>query len=181
MAFEHVRTLLFEGWIDPEETAKALDGGRYYSDPASEPVWLRAWRGWDLTDDEYKAVVDELENIFNKREFGSSEEMLHIFELRLQFAEIGAIAATKRDVVTECEQCLDALAKDDKIPEFDLSKIWRVGGLYCLGHQVTLSDTPEFREIFDAFESRVAAAKVAELPTHGKALLLEISRIRPRR
>jgi hypothetical protein len=176
LPFEHLRALLFEGCIDRAEVAKALDSSRYYADPALEPAWLRAWRGWDLPDDQYERAVREVEDKFSMRIFETSEEMLHIFGLRLSFSDMDAITATKEEVIDQCIDCLDILDKDDRIPEFDLSRIWRAGGMFCLGHQVSQSETPEFRKIFDAFESKVAAVKLAKLPDHGKSLLLELSK-----
>jgi hypothetical protein len=175
LGFEHLKVLLFEGWLDPEEVRVVLNGSRYYSDPALEPPWLTAWRGWEVEDDRFDEAVNKVEDQFKLRNFQSTEEMLHIFGLRLFFAEIGAINFNKDQVVAQCIECLDELARDDKIQEFDASRVWRAGGVFCFGHQVTQSESTEFKAIYDAFDKKIMDAKAAHLPHRGKELLLQLT------
>jgi KAP-like P-loop domain-containing protein len=176
LSFEILKALLFEGWVAAGEIKSALDASRFYSDPALEPAWLTAWRGWEIGDDQFELAMSKIEGQFKGRQFQDTEEMLHIFGLRLLFAQIGAIPIGMDQVVTQCIDCLDDLAKADRIEEFDTSKIWRVGGVYCLGHGVTLSETPEFKTIYLAFEKKVAETKAARLPNHGRQLLLQMEK-----
>jgi hypothetical protein len=174
LSFQLLKALLGEGVADPDLVREALDASRYYSDPALEPAWLTAWRGWEFSDDRFETAAGKVESQFNGRSFQNSEELLHIFGLRLFFSEIGVIAAAKDTVVKQCIDCLDDLAKQNKIEEFDTSKIWRAGGVYCLGHGVTQSETPEFQTIYDAFERKVSEAKAAHLPRRAKELFSKL-------
>jgi hypothetical protein len=168
--FDLLRALLFEGWVDPIAIRADLDRSHYYAAPGSEPPWLRAWRGWELTDDKYKAAVTAVEKQFRRRDFPSFGVMLHIFGLRLFFAEIGAIKSSKIEVVQQCIACLDKLENAGGIDEINTEELWR-GTLSVEGRGVTLAETSEFREIFDHYEMVVQRVKERNLPEHGRKLL----------
>jgi hypothetical protein len=176
LSFNLLKALLFEGAVDAGAIRAELDASHYYSDPASEPAWLTAWRGWEVNDDRFEAAVNAVESQFSGRVFRNSEEMLHIFGLRIFFADIRVIQFGKDQVVTQCLDCLDELAEQDKIEEFDISQIERAGGIYCLGHGITQAETLEFQKIFQAFEKKVTETKAAHLPGHGRELLSQLKK-----
>jgi AAA domain len=170
LGFDSLKDLLFEGWVDHGALCRELDESRYYVG-SSEPAWLTAWRGWEVGDEEFEKAVSLIERQFKDRHFQNLGEMVHIFGLRLFFSEIKAIDFDSRRVVKQCVECLDQLAGQGKIEEVDIDELLRAGSLSCLGHIVTFSDKPEFKEIFDYFEKIVQRVKAERLPEHAKSLL----------
>ncbi|CUT11955.1 hypothetical protein BF49_3035 [Bradyrhizobium sp.] len=167
---EQLETMLFEGWLDQADARRSIDNSRYFTSK-SEPPWLTAWKGWEVTDEQYLEAISKIENQFRERKFGNNDEMLHIFGLRLFFSEIHAISLPKNIIVEECKNCLDDLMKAELIEERNLRDLLKSDSVYCFDHQVTLADTPEFRTIFARYEQLVEQVKAKRLPVHGEALL----------
>lgn len=167
---KQLETMLFEGWLDQADARRSIDKSRYFTSK-SEPPWLTAWKGWEVTDEQYLEAISKIEDQFRERRFGNNDEMLHVFGLRLFFSEIHAISLPKSIVVEECKTCLDDLMKAEFIEERNLRDLLKSGSVYCFDHQVTLADTPEFQTIFAHYQQLVEQVKTKRLPVHGEALL----------
>ena len=170
LGLEHLERLLFEGWIAKNDVRQSLNASPYYASKSERP-WLVAWRSWDISDTEFADVSNKIEEQFLRRQFQSNGEMLHIFGLRFYFSRIGTTGSTPTEIMKECMDCLDDVMKADQIEEANLSDMFTVGSLYCLGHQVISAETPEFQSIFSRYEQLVEQVKERRLPSHGKKLL----------
>lgn len=170
LALDALSCLLFEGWLGIDRVRECLDQSSYYSNK-HEPPWLIAWKGWEVSDTEFSMALNEVERQFQQREFASNFELLHVIGLRIFFSEIEAIDYEVEEVVQQGMKCLDDLMAANRIEEVDISELFRVGQVYCLGYQVMCSETTEFQRLFHRFEALVSEVKLAKLPTHGQKLL----------
>jgi DNA polymerase III delta prime subunit len=170
LELKQVERLLFEGWTNRTDVRRSLDESSYFS-RAKQPAWMIAWRGWDVSDQDFADAFKTIESLFSECKFDSIYEMLHIFGLRLFFSKIGALKNSQEEIATECIACLDKQFAKDRLDEVDLDELFRSGGIYCLGHQVTSGDTKEFQTIFSHFEHLIGLARERRLPQQGQALL----------
>jgi hypothetical protein len=97
--------------------------------------------------------------------------MLHIMGSRLFFSDIGAIGFSASEVVEQCKQYLDDLAKTDRIEEFDTAGLDSSGRVICFDREISHQDTDEFKAILVRFKELVGLVKERRLPDHGRALL----------
>lgn len=112
---ETLKNLLDRGWVDPDLILKQVNESSYYANPKEIPDWKLAWHGFMSSDEAFEAVVPRVEESFVNRRYIVNGEILHVFGLRLMFAQIGAIDKSLSDVVTECKLYIDDLLKDGKI------------------------------------------------------------------
>jgi hypothetical protein len=166
-----LENLLFDGRLDRDEVRTELNNSPFYSRTDQEPAWRRAWRGWDLDDASYEKAVATVERQFEDRIFVVPGEVLHVFGLRLSFANVGVIDCTRLEVKKQCEVYVDDLVTTGKLksayedPEaFDLGSGWQ-------GLGYTDNETTEFKELVEYYRRGVSVVNKRELPQRAEHLL----------
>lgn len=177
IAAETLKSLLFDGWVDPDSVRQALDQNPDYATPRTLPPWKVAWHGWQISDGEFNEAVTKVEDQFSKLEFRQPSVMLHVFGLRLFFSEIGAIAITRSQVELECKNYIDEVRSSGVFPDPFVNP--RPGELFGIeGLQVFESDSAEFKSILGHYDA-VAAVVANELLPQKAAEILAVLRTDP--
>lgn len=148
---------LAKGIVDKSEIQAAVDASRFFVNVADEPAWRTVWHWSERTEPEVTTAIAKMEKQFADREFTIEGEILHVFGLRLMLSEIGAIKATKAQVVDAGKTYVDDLYKAKQIdtrPRDDYS--FRYDGFGGLGIQS--SETEEYRELFGYLEKMIQRA-----------------------
>ncbi len=110
-----LKAFFFDGWLSPAQIRGQLDQSPYFAAPGTQPEWKTAWYIWDADDDAYNKVVAKVEEQFKQRAFEAPGEILHVFDLRLLFCEIGTIAFSKLEVTEQCTRYIDDIQRNGKI------------------------------------------------------------------
>jgi hypothetical protein len=168
---ELLKDLIFKGLFDSHAILKALQESPLFEPSAPEPAWKRAWFGFERTDDDFEAAVDEMEDDFKNRRFLEPGEIYHVFGLRIYFSSIGAIPYTKSRVLKQCKEYVDDLKKSGNIPnalirDTTLSHWGGWGGLQIQG-----SDTKEYQEAAKYYGKSIEQHTQSQYPALAQDLL----------
>ena len=164
--------LLIQGGVDAQTIRRDLDASSYFVVVDDEPSWRTVWHGLERSDEEVAAAFDDMETKFAARAYVVPGEILHVFGLRLQFAQIGALPATVDEVVAACEQYVDDLyAQGNLVPppsEDDVPEM-RATGYGGLG--IVSAGTPEHRRLFAYLRAKLARATADAYPAIASELI----------
>jgi hypothetical protein len=162
---EMLGTILIEGLSDGELLRSALRKSRHFADAASLPAWRRAWYGFELSDADYEAALEELEREFVDRNETEPGIIYHIVGIRLKAAEIGALPYSTAEVLAQAKAYADDLAGGGRLMtsferplEIDHSRSFDGLGFSCGG-------TPEFKAFvryYSELAQRVASESYAD-------------------
>jgi hypothetical protein len=170
-----MRKLLFDGWVDADETRVMLNQSPYFASPQTLPAWKVAWHGWEISDNDYEEAVAKVEKQFDDRTIVVIGEIFQVFGIRLFASDVGVIVKTRKQVVDECKLYLDDLKKLGRFPDPLLSDRKEMGGSWE-GLGFIEADRPEFREIVEHFDATSAAVLKQSLPAKGRELLVVMKR-----
>jgi hypothetical protein len=147
MSPEVLEQSLLDGRSNCEGIRASLDASHYFSSPASQPLWLRAWNAYHASDIEAEGLAEDLESAFVRRDFDVPGEVLHVVGVRLWFAKIGLIDRTPAEVASESKRYIDDLDAQGRLPsDIDEDEEERRFG-YWKQHGSMEKDTEEFKEV----------------------------------
>jgi hypothetical protein len=160
---------IFNGIVEVELINELFNSTPPFAPPKSEPAWIRAWHSYNRSDDEFEDAVSEVESQFKKREFTVLGDVVHIFGLRLRFAEMEAISQSAQEVVVECKKYIDHLRKQNLLGRRVPRSVDEFHGWRQLG--VSNGETPEFFEIFEYLKLQTQCKIEENYPEDAKNLM----------
>lgn len=168
---EELGAFLIQGRVDADALRERLDQSRLFGEPSSIPAWRRAWSGFSSDDDAYEAALAEMEAELGRREIVDQHVLYHVFGIRLEAADIGALPISRAKVVEEGKAYIDYLAANNKL-DSGLDKVLGTGDSVSydgLGYQER--DTPEFKEMVKYYVAAAEQATAASYSSITRALL----------
>jgi KAP family P-loop domain len=160
--------LFFDGYLDKEHTQTMLASSSFYGSEDT-PAWKTAWHGWEISDDRYEKAVATVEEQFRERQFSLLGELLHVFGLRLTFADIGVVQRSRSEIVAECKVYVDDVSKAGRLPDNGSDRFREMQSWQELGFNEYNSS--EFKELRDYLNDSIAAHFRKTLPVKGLQLL----------
>ena len=178
-------SVLLRGEADPKAIVAAIDASRDFAAVGSQPLWLRAMLSFNVDEDEAASIAAEVEKAFADTAVRERGELMHMFGIRLWFADIGMIKRTRAEVVTDGLAYLADLERTGLIAD-RLGEPRMFGRDNSFGgYRVLEAETPEYLQLANAYAEavqRVEEAKYSEiaeellhrLPTDPDEVLLDM-------
>ncbi|GLU28011.1 P-loop NTPase fold protein [Brucella sp. NBRC 12950] len=161
--------VIFNGIVNAGLIIELFNSTAPFAPPRSEPAWIRAWHGYNRSDDEFDAAVLEVEDQFKNQEFTHLGDIVHVFGLRLRFALMGAITQSAQQVVDECKSYIDDLSKKNLLG----TRVPRSVDEYNGWRQLAVSqhETSEFLDIFEYLKAAIQQKIEENYPDDAQKLL----------
>lgn len=148
-----------KGHIDRDRLTESLDSCKYFLDDAS-PAWQRLWHYKELEEDEYEVLLSIVKEQWEKYEFDSFGEILHVSGMFLFFSSLGIYKKSDSAIIEESKTYIDKKREEAlwhhgqrDLLEFDMGNSWEQ--LDFLGAKS--SGFQEIRHYFkEQFESYLA-------------------------
>jgi len=102
-----LRDALFNSVLDGATIRDLLNRSPFFAEPADEPPWRALWFATSRTDEQAEKAMLAVEGQFKARSFEEAGEILHVCGLRLWLSRIGALRASREQVVVESKVYID--------------------------------------------------------------------------
>ncbi len=106
-----------KGIIDTEYLKKTILNSRYYQDE-NTPDWVKLYHYWNLSDNEFDNLLNNVKSKYNNREFTTFVEVKYVTGLFLTFSEAGLYDKTEQNLLEESKSYVNWL-KDNKKLDLD--------------------------------------------------------------
>ncbi len=142
-----------------------------FVEPDEEPNWRKVWHGFLRDAGEFQSAFKAMEQEFAERQFEEPGVVLHVLGLRLWGVEIGELAKTEQDVISEGKTYIDDLRRSGKLRRYRPS-IGFHDAAYGLSYH---KKTPAFGELHAHFVDQCEAAYQDGWPKLANGLMDDIS------
>ena len=163
--------VLCDGRIDAQTLNASLAVHPQFVEPDEEPNWRKVWHGFLRDAGEFETAFKSMEQEFAERQFEEPGEVLHVLGLRLWGVEIGELAKTEQDVVSEGKAYIDDLRRAGKLRRYRPSI--HDDAPFGLGYHNR--DTQAFGELHAYFAEQCEAAYQDGWPKLAKGLMDDIA------
>ncbi|RYD50632.1 MAG: hypothetical protein EOP52_13740 [Sphingobacteriales bacterium] len=170
--------IIVKGVCDSEKIKDCLNQSSFFVNESDEPAWRTLWYYLDRSDKAVEIARKKLDLQIKNKEITDIGVILHIFGLKLVFANI-----YNRDrlvIVNECKKFVDSLRRANKLKPTKLNNYddndaeddFSFGSYEGLGFSE--NDTSEFKELAAYLEKARNLVRTDGMPKRASALLLEM-------
>ena len=160
--------VLCDGRIDAQAINASLAVHPQFVEPEEEPNWRKVWHGFLRDAVEFESAFNAMEQEFAERQFEEPGVVLHVLGLRLWCVEIGELAKTEQDVVSEGKAYIDDLRRAGKLPRCKPATDFYDAAYGLVYYNV---NTPAFRELHAYFAKQCELAYQDGWPKLAEGLL----------
>lgn len=89
------QTFFDRGILDTQELEQSVLNSRYFQDE-NTPNWVKLWHFFDLSDNEFDSLIQEVESEYSNRKFSEIGIIKHIFGMFLMFSNAGIYCKSKK-------------------------------------------------------------------------------------
>lgn len=167
--------ILARGIINGDEIRAVLDTSPHFTEINEHTSWRTLWYLTRLTDAEFEQAYNHVEKQFLNRDFLITGELLHVFGLKLYFADNGLSDQSKAEVVLEAKEYIDDAFEQKKIEpiEAHMSDEFRFEGYGGLG--IYCINTDEYKEIYSYLHDKRVLIAENQHPSKAQELLSEMA------
>lgn len=179
-----LRDLLIEEsiWIDffdkgccaEERVQESLEKSEYYR-TENTPDWVRLWHSMDLSDDEFGAVLESVEQAFFDMRYVELGVVRHVAGIFLWLSKIGLMKKTRREIIEFSCSYIDHLKETGNLnsevsnkPRFREHESWGGLGFYE-------KESDEIKELNNYIDRLSEQAVIEDYPAAGDELICLIS------
>jgi hypothetical protein len=153
-----------KGIIDKEALEELMLNSKYFKDENS-PNWIKLLHYQQLSDDEFKKLIDRVDLEYQNREYEDISIIKHITGLFLNFSEVGLYPKTKETILHDAKLYIDYLRNNNKL-DFHFPEDLRQA--YGFAFQ---SNYLEFEEFCEYIKQSKNEAKINKAPDAASDLL----------
>lgn len=156
-----------KGVIEEKTVQESINSSVYYQDK-NTPEWKIFWHFRELTNEEYKEILKEVTEKYNKRKFEELSVIKHLIGLFLQMSEIGLIKKTKSSIIADAKKYIQYLKSNGLLPKEETTAYHNdsYDGLQFFGVGIS-----EFKDMLDYINEEIAKTNIEKMPEAGKDLL----------
>jgi len=154
-----------KGIIDKEALEELRLTSKYFKDENSHN-WIKLWHYEQLSDDEFKKLIDVVELEYQERDYQDISIIKHITALFLNFSEVGLYPKTKENILHDAKLYIDYLKKNNKL-DFHFPEDLR----QAYGFRFRSKDSLEFEEFCEYIKESKNEAKINKAPDAARELL----------
>lgn len=164
--------VLCDGRIDAQTINRSLAVHPQFVEPDEEPNWRKVWHGFWRDAGEFESAFKAMEQEFSERQFEEPGVVLHVLGLRLWGAEIGELAKTEQEVVSEGKTYIDDLRRAGKLRRYRPSIGFHDASCGLGYHN---RDTQAFGELHAYFAEKCELAYQDGWPKLAKGLMDDVA------
>ncbi len=162
--------ILEKGLIDKDAISDSIHNSRYYRTESS-PTWVKLWHFYDLTDEEFIYIVDDINREIKNRYYNDVHIIKHIGGLLFMFVEMGLIKKEKDVIYKELCDYIDCLKDERRLPISFKSERYYIdneqwGGLGYAGQEIQ-----EFKDLSAYLHEKIHMATIEALPNAATNLI----------
>lgn len=154
------------------EVVESIENSSYFIGN-NTPAWIKLWHQYDLEDEEFDRVLDQVVDSFIQMKNSDQYEVLHIAGLLQKLAKDGVINLSYIQIVYAAKGNIDRLLQSGKI---SLRRDEDFPGRASYGLGYMFSDTPEFATIVNYILAKAAEYKVVQQKIAAEQLLDSLSK-----
>jgi len=103
------------GSIPQLELNESLLKSKYFQNE-NQLNWVKLWYGTNLSDDDFAAVLAQVETEWNSRLYRNQGEVIHVAGLFVRYAKNGIYNRTVEDIIQSAKEYIDQLLTSGEIP-----------------------------------------------------------------
>ncbi|MDV6330029.1 hypothetical protein [Asticcacaulis sp. 201] len=166
--------MFIKGVYRAEDIQHSLNGSVLFTDPAKLPAWRRVMSFDSLEDDIVAEAVQEMNDIFDGREYRVPGEIMHVFALKLMMADHKVVPDTIDEMARNCQLYIEELLQLDKMPPRGNEWRWKEdisNGFGGYGYWITNNTRTHFETLARAFNDARVRALSPTMPAKIQDLL----------
>jgi len=153
-----------KGIIDKEALEKSMLTSKYFKDE-NLPNWIKLLHYQQLSDDEFKKLIDLVDLEYQERDYDDINIIKHITGLFLNFSEVGLYPKNKENIRDDAKLYIDDLRNNNKL-DFHFPEDLRQA--YGFAFQ---SNSLEFEAFCEYIKQSKNEAKIKKAPDAARELL----------
>ena len=162
-------TFFDKGLLDTKELEKSILSSKYFQDE-NTPNWVKLWHFTDISDDDFKDLINKVELDYSNRQYAEIGAIKHIVGLFLMFSNVGIYHKSKEEILKDSKLYIDHLKDDNQLAPIASSTIEDTLDVYgSLGFQGKEFD--EFKELSSYIDEVRELAREESMPNAGQSLL----------
>lgn len=174
-----LKNMLIDGLYDDQEIQSALDSSLHFANASELPSWKVLIQFDVAEDEEIDIAMASFNDEFRSRAITEPGIMMHVFALRLMFAEEGIIESDLNTTAEECHSYITDLITTGRMPPRPLEWRWKLdlgrGGYDGFGYWITEKTGPILADLAGAIDDGREAILVSKYPEISSELLAALA------
>ena len=108
-------TFFSTGSIPSEDINLALNNSKYFPSESQQPTWVKCWHSFDLSDEEFVTVFEQMQQEWAKKHYANPGEVMHIAGMFIEHSKSGLYEKSVDSIVKEAQAYIDWLKQEGHI------------------------------------------------------------------